>query len=197
MFGDAEFLVVRNNRIRNFNAQIKSNGIPGPGGPYVFPDDARIERNVLYDTHVRNTAQPVTKLDVVGGRRWIVRANTIYDYVKGGGDQVSYAAFLKGNSGTACSSANGLLRRRSPGHRPRLPGGGGPASVRRRRRLHLRAPERHPAKPILNCNDDGIYLNRESTPASAQHPLRHGGSACASHRSATRGTTDQRPDPNA
>jgi hypothetical protein len=57
-----------------------------------------VERNTFRDTRARNTANPVTKIDVVGGRRWIVRANTLADFAKGGGDHVSYGAFLKGNS---------------------------------------------------------------------------------------------------
>jgi MYXO-CTERM domain-containing protein len=40
----------------------------------------------------------VTPIDVVGGRRWVIRANHIHDHAKGQGDNVSYAAFLKGNS---------------------------------------------------------------------------------------------------
>jgi parallel beta-helix repeat protein len=167
VFGDAEFLVVRNNRIRNFNAQIKSNGIPGPGGPYVFPDDARIERNVLYDTHVRNTDHPVTKLDVVGGRRWIVRANTIYDYVKGGGDGVSYAAFLKGNSRDGLFERNLVICRQAlaggVGIGLSLGGGGTvPAFCEGGDCTYEHQNGTLRNNLILACNDVGIYLNRAS-----------------------------------
>ncbi len=58
-------------RLRDFNAQIKSNQLAG-----VFPDDVVVERCELGDTAARNTAQPVTKIDVVGGRRWRLRANS-------------------------------------------------------------------------------------------------------------------------
>ena len=91
----ADFLVLRNNRLSDFNAQVKGNG---EGDPYVFPDDVLIVGNELHDTAPRQTANPVTKIDVVGGRRWVVRGNFIHDFAKAGGDEISYAAFLKGGS---------------------------------------------------------------------------------------------------
>ena len=96
VFGDADFLRLRRNRVRDFNAQVKSN-ISSPGSG-IFPDDVVIEGNEFADTAARQTANPVTKLDVVGGRRWVVRANYIHDFEKAQGDFISYAAFLKGNS---------------------------------------------------------------------------------------------------
>ena len=93
VFGNADFLRIRDCRVRDFNAQVKSNITGG-----LFPDDVVIERCELSDTHSRNTSNPVTKIDVVGGRRWRVRANLIHDGEKGAGNQISYSAFLKGNS---------------------------------------------------------------------------------------------------
>lgn len=93
--GGADFTHLRHCRLRDFNAQIKGNG---EGNPYVFPDDVVIEQNEFANATVRNTSNPVTPIDVVGGRRWVVRANFIHDHSKGLGDQISYAAFLKGNS---------------------------------------------------------------------------------------------------
>lgn len=91
--GLADRTVVRNNVARDFNAQIKGNGGGGE-----FPDDVLVEGNELYSTSVRMTSSPVTPIDVVGGSRWVIRSNFIHDHAKGMGDQVSYAAFLKGNS---------------------------------------------------------------------------------------------------
>ena len=91
--GSAEFTTVKNNRVKNFNAHIKAN--QGSGG---WPDDALIEGNEFYNDTVRNTSNPVTPLDIVGGRRWVVRGNYIHDHAKGQGNGISYAAFLKGNS---------------------------------------------------------------------------------------------------
>lgn len=94
--GAADFTIVRNNVARNFNAQIKGNGTTAPGRPY--PDDVLVEGNEFYNDTPRMTSNPVTPIDVVGGRRWILRANYIHDFAKGAGNNISYAAFLKGNS---------------------------------------------------------------------------------------------------
>jgi hypothetical protein len=68
-----------NSRLHDFNAMIKGNG---EGNPYVFPDDVVIEGTELYNSTLRITGNPVF----------------IHDHGKEGGDGISYAAFLKGNS---------------------------------------------------------------------------------------------------
>lgn len=93
--GAADFTRIRGCRLHDFNAAIKGNG---EGDPYVFPDDVIVEGTEFFNATARNTSNPVTPIDVVGGRRWIVRANFIHDHQKGLGDHISYAAFLKGNS---------------------------------------------------------------------------------------------------
>jgi hypothetical protein len=95
--GDADGLIIRNNIARDFNAHIKANRAE-VNGASVFPDDVVIEGNEFYNTTVRQTSNPVTPIDVVGGRRWIIRHNFIHDHAKGQGNNISYAAFLKGNS---------------------------------------------------------------------------------------------------
>ena len=52
----------------------------------------------MFSSTPRDTGNPVTPIDIVGGRRWEVRGNFIHDHAKLGSDQVSYAAFFKGNS---------------------------------------------------------------------------------------------------
>ena len=165
LFGDAEWTVIRRNVLRDFNAQIKSNGA---GAPFVFPDDVLIEGNELYDRQARQTDNPVTKLDVVGGRRWTVRANAIHDYEKAGGDGVSYGAFLKGNSRQGTFERN-LVRCRTPaspfsgGTRIGLSfggGGSGPPSICEDGTC---TPEHQGGVMrnnfVLACSDVGIYLN--------------------------------------
>jgi len=94
--GTADFTTIRNNVARNFNAQIKSNiNAPLPGGG-LWPDDCVVEFNEFYDSAPRNTGNPVTKVNIDGGRRWIVRGNYIHDFGKIGG--VSYGTFMKSNS---------------------------------------------------------------------------------------------------
>lgn len=104
--GAAESTWLHHNRMHGFNAMIKGNGEPiGPGDSYVWPDDVVIEYNELYNPAPRDTDNPVTPIDVVGGQRWVIRANFIHDHAKAGGDHTSYAAFLKGHS------KDGLLER--------------------------------------------------------------------------------------
>ena len=97
LIGDADYTVIRHNIARDFNAQIKANRQPGDE-PAQFADDVIVSGNEFYNTTVRETNHPVTPIDVVGGRRWVVRDNFIHDHAKNGGNGISYAAFLKGNS---------------------------------------------------------------------------------------------------
>jgi parallel beta-helix repeat protein len=160
--GDADGVVIRRNVLRDFNAQIKANG----DGAGAFPDDVVIDGNELYDTRARNTANPVTKIDVVGGRRWIVRGNTIHDYEKGGGDTISYAAFLKGNSRDGLFERNLVFCERDTSGGTRLGlslGGGGtaPAQICEDGDCtteHQNGTLRN--NVIVGCTDVGIYLNR-------------------------------------
>ena len=97
--GNADNTTVRNCVFQNFNAQIKGNGEPvSDGGAYAYPDDVLIEGSEFFNDAARQTSNPVTPIDIVGGRRWVVRANFIHDHAKGGGNNISYAAFFKGNS---------------------------------------------------------------------------------------------------
>jgi parallel beta-helix repeat protein len=162
--GDADHTVIRDNVLRDFNAQIKSNG-QQVGGAMAFPDDVLVERNTFRDTRARNTANPVTKIDVVGGRRWIVRANTLADFAKGGGDHVSYGAFLKGNSRDGLFERN-LVRcawSTSGGTRIGLSlggGGSGPPGICEDGTCQ---PEHQGGtlrnNLVMDCSDVGIYLN--------------------------------------
>mgnify|MGYP000865276163 CR=1 FL=1 len=164
--GAADGVTLRNNRLVDFNAQVKANGAPvGPGGAYVWPDDVLVEANELFDTRARNTSNPVTKLDIVGGRRWRVRANYIHDYQKGGGDGVSYAAFLKGNSRDGVMERNLVVcsRLHAGGTRIGLSLGGGGTSPDAICEDGTCSPEHQDGllrnNIIARCADVGIYLN--------------------------------------
>jgi hypothetical protein len=161
VFGDADFLRIRGSRVRDFNAQIKSNITGGQ-----FPDDVVIEGNEFADTAARQTGNPVTKIDVVGGRRWIVRANFIHDFEKGEEDFISYAAFLKGNSRDGLFERNLVIceRDHAGGTRVGLSlggGGSGPDSICEDGACipeHQRGTIRN--NVIVGCPEDvGIYLN--------------------------------------
>jgi parallel beta-helix repeat protein len=162
----ADRLQLRNNRVRDFNAPVKGNGEPiGAGGTYVFADDVLVEGNHFYGTRARNTSNPVTFLDIVGGRRWIVRRNVIYDFRKLQGDQISYGAFLKGNSRDGLFERNLVLCERnfSGGVRLGLSFGGGGTGAQFCEdgscvTEHQNGVMRN--NLIANCSDVGIYLNR-------------------------------------
>jgi MYXO-CTERM domain-containing protein len=171
--GPAHGFALRGNRIVDFNAQLKVNAAAGTDGKVVTPNDGLIEGNELFDTHARNTSNPTTKLNIDSGDRWIVRANRIHDYEKGGGDGVSYAAFLKsgGHDGlfernlVVCSTGAGGA---GGGTRIGLSFGGGGTGAQ------YCAPAFDPSVPcdiehtngtmrnniIASCSDVGIYLNR-------------------------------------
>lgn len=97
--GAADGVWLHHNRMHGFNAMIKGNGEPiGQNGSYVWPDDVVVEYNEMFNPAPRDTGNPVTPIDVVGGQRWVLRGNFIHDHAKGGGNNISYAAFLKGHS---------------------------------------------------------------------------------------------------
>ncbi|MEZ4462191.1 MAG: right-handed parallel beta-helix repeat-containing protein [bacterium] len=164
--GGAERTRVRNSRLINFNAQIKGNG--DSGSPRNYPDDVVIEYNEFFDEAARQTSNPVTKIDVVGGRRWVVRHNYIHDFAKGQGNGVSYAAFLKGNSRDGLFDSNLVVCEQLHSGQTRLGlsfGGGGsaPDSICEDATC---TPEHQNGTMvnniIANCGDVGIYLNKAS-----------------------------------
>ena len=104
-------------------------------------------------------------IDVVGGRRWIVRRNVIYDFQKALGDNISYAAFLKGNSRDGLFERNLVLcsRNFSGGTRLGLSlGGGGTAPQFCEEASCVTEHQNGTLRNnlIVNCSDVGIYLNR-------------------------------------
>jgi parallel beta-helix repeat protein len=115
---------------------------------------------------VRDTSNPVTPIDVVGGRRWILRGNFIHDHAKGGGNNVSYAAFLKGNSRDGIMERNLVICELNHTGQVRLGlslggGGSGPDKICEDSTC---TPEHQNGilrnNIIVNCPlDVGIYLN--------------------------------------
>lgn len=170
VFGAASRFTLRRSRVRDFNAQLKINAAQ-VGGVWMAPDDGLIERSELFDTHPRRTGNPVTKINIDGGKRWTVRDSYLHDFQKDGGDTVSYGAFMKsgGSDGlfernlVVCTTAG------SPdGARIGLSFGGGGTGAQ------YCAPAYDPDVPcevehtggtmrnniIASCSDVGVYLNR-------------------------------------
>jgi parallel beta-helix repeat protein len=162
--GAAHRVVIRNNEVRDFNAHVKINGDRA-----AFPDGGRLEGNVFINSEARNTSNPVTPVDLVAASDWVVRANLIADFVKGGGDRTSYGGFAKGGGSANRFTGNVVLcehrLRGAPGRRVGLSFGGGgsqAAACRDRRCLveHQRGVMDN--NVIASCSDVGIYVNRSA-----------------------------------
>lgn len=166
--GRADNTIIRDNYFVDFNAAIKANGEIINDRQF-FPDRVLIERNVIYNNEPRQTPSPVTPIDVVGGRHWVVRDNFIADFQKALGNKISYAAFLKGNSDNGLFERNTVICewRHRGGTRLGLSfGGGGTTDPRfcqgRSCKIqHYKGTIR--GNLIMNCPKDvGIYLNNSA-----------------------------------
>ena len=159
--GAASHFAAVNNTIVDFNAHFKVNGNDGR-----FPDDGRIEANTLRNDSVRDTANPVTPIDIVAANHWSIRRNLISDFVKGGGDRISYGAFAKGAGIGNVFEQNVMVcearLQGMAGQRVGLSlGGGGSGKEYCRDRKCITEQEQGVIRSnlIAACSDDGIYLN--------------------------------------
>jgi hypothetical protein len=168
--GGATGVVLRNNRIVDFNAQLKVNA-DKPAATWLQPNGGLVEGNDVFDTHSRATSNPVTKLNIDGADGWIVRGNVLHDGHKNGGDNTSYQAFMKGGGKNGLFERNLVLCTKdetSGGTRIGISLGGGGTDPQ------FCAPAFNAAVPcvpemsasvirnniIVNCSDVGIYLNQ-------------------------------------
>ncbi|MGK2285888.1 chondroitinase-B domain-containing protein [Pedomonas sp. V897] len=160
---NARGTIIRNNVMRNFNAAIKVNlGRKRTQAP----DFGLIEGNRFNNDHPRKTYRPVTLIDVVGADGWRITSNIIADYAKGVGDNVSYAAFIKGASHGGVFERNLVMCewRHRGGIRLGLSLGGGGTDTYACRDGQCAFENDGGVirnNVILNCpNDVGIYLNK-------------------------------------
>ncbi|WP_395848779.1 chondroitinase-B domain-containing protein [Cystobacter fuscus] len=167
--GHAEGFVLRNSRVRDFNAQLKVNATKNSSGVYEMPHRGLVEHNEIYDTHARSTSNPVNKINIDTGDDWVVRDNDVHDFSKAGG--ISYGAFMKSGGKRGVFERNRILCvKDSPAGDTRIGlslGGGGTGNA-------YCAPAFDPSVPcdpehtdgvirnnvIINCSDVGIYLNK-------------------------------------
>lgn len=161
VFGAATHFVARNNTISDFNAHFKINAVRGR-----FPDAGLIESNTLGASRPRQTANPVTPIDLVVASGWTIRANLISDFIKAGGDGVSYGAFAKGGGSGNLFERNLVWCERrlrgQPGQRVGLSfGGGGTGKTlcRDGRCITEQDGGIMRANLVVGCSDAGIYLN--------------------------------------
>jgi hypothetical protein len=159
--GGAHHFAAVNNTILDFNAHFKINAEDGR-----FPDAGLIESNTLADTAPRETANPVTPIDLVAANDWIIRRNLIADFIKAGGDRISYGAFAKGAGARTRFEHNAVLceqrLRGFAGQRVGLSFGGG-GTGKPYCRDHKCVTEQDQgvmqANLVASCSDVGIYVN--------------------------------------
>ena len=161
--GNAKRTVLRNNLLVDFNAHIK---IVGENGG--FPDAGTIDHNTLTDTRPRATSNPVTPIDLDAASGWLITGNLISDFIKSGGDTISYGAFAKAAGANNAFERNVVLcedrLRGEGGQRVGISlGGGGSGEVIRRdggRSGREQENGRISDNLIAFCSDQGIYINR-------------------------------------
>lgn len=102
--GNAVGFVLRGSRVVDFNAQLKVNAAIAAVGKATVPHAGLVEYTELFDTHPRDTAAPVTKLNIDTGDDWVVRGNYVHDFHRASGG-VTYGVFLKSGG------KNGLVER--------------------------------------------------------------------------------------
>jgi hypothetical protein len=159
--GGAHHFAAVNNTILDFNAHFKINAEDGR-----FPDAGLIESNTLADTAPRRTGAPVTPIDLVAANDWVIRRNLIADFIKAGGDRISYGAFAKGAGARTRFEHNAVLceqrLRGYPGQRVGLSfGGGGTGKPYCRDRKCVTEQDQGvmQANLVASCSDVGIYVN--------------------------------------
>jgi hypothetical protein len=159
--GNARHFAAINNTIRDFNAHFKING-----GGGAFPDHGLIEGNTLSNSAPRRTSSPVTPIDLVAANGWIVHANLITDFVKDGGDRISYGAFAKGGAeGTTFDGNIVVCEQRivgAPGQRVGISFGGGGTGKPYCRDGRCITEHDHGIMRdnlVASCSDAGIYVN--------------------------------------
>lgn len=105
--GSVKDIKITNNRFENFNAHIKSNGLKqSVGASPQFPSSVLISGNYLTNDSIRDTENPVTPIDIVGGNDFTVTGNYIADFAKAHGNKIAYGAFMKGGGRNGVFSNN-------------------------------------------------------------------------------------------
>jgi hypothetical protein len=159
--GRASRFVARHNTLADFNAHFKINGQAGS-----FPDAGELFANRLLNTAERRTASPVTPIDLVAASGWRIHRNVIADFIKAGGDRISYGAFAKGAGGGNHFVDNTVVceyrLHGRPGQRVGLSLGGGGTGGRYCRDGRCVVEQQGSVlrgNLVASCSDDGIYLN--------------------------------------
>ncbi|MDC8784976.1 right-handed parallel beta-helix repeat-containing protein [Roseateles koreensis] len=163
--GPADFFVLRNSVLENFNAPVKINGVDGR-----WPDHGLLSHNTLSNARPRKTSLPVVGVDLVGGNFWHIDDNLVRNFVKEQGDQVSYGLFVKGGGEGARIERNLVICSASEISRTGVRvgisfggGGTGPAFCRADGCEHFEHSNGLAANNIVaHCNDVGLDVNHST-----------------------------------
>lgn len=156
--GNAHHTTIEQNEFIDFNAAIKVNRYN-----QFFPDDGLVKSNHFHFTKPRNTTSPVTPINIDHANNWVVSHNIIRDFIKTGGNRISYGAFMKGganngvfeNNLVICNSSSKPARGATVG----LSVGGGGMKDRRDDVAYQANNTRIRNNIIFHCSDVGIYVN--------------------------------------
>jgi hypothetical protein len=171
--GAAVGTVIRNNSLSDFNAHIKINGEDGR-----WPDNGLLQFNTLSNSGARRAERPVAPVDLVAASRWRFVDNLVKDFVKDGGNGISYGLFMKGGGDHGVIERNlvictsrGMSQR---GLRVGISVGGGgtdPGSCRdgRCEAEHWDAVVAN--NVVAHCNDVGIDVNHSQRTLVAYNTL--------------------------
>lgn len=171
--GKARRTVIRNNRLHDFNAHLKVNGVGDD-----WPDDGIFQFNTVTNHHPRITDRPVTSVDIVGANRWRIADNVLSDFVKDGGHNVSYGIYMKGAGREGQIERNLLICTSKaisqPGVRVGISLGGGGTGAEFCRDKPCNAEYFSGVvsnNVIAHCNDFGIDVFRSAASTIAHNTL--------------------------
>ncbi len=168
--GDSSDVIIRNNRLLDYNAPYKGNADKGGDPSRKYPHDILIEHNLMQHSQPRVNDNPTNGVNIDGGIRWTVRANAMVDIARTSSDSVSYAGFMKANGKDSTFERNLVIcqKHTTGGTRVGLSIGGGgavgnPAICDFNPPQNGQMPEWNDAivrnNLLINCNGTGFYNN--------------------------------------
>jgi parallel beta-helix repeat protein len=159
--GNGSYFNLSHSQLVDFNSAIKVNVLKN-----TYPDFGVIRYNHIYNTTPRNTKSPVNMINIDQVNHWVVSQNIVRDFLKYGGNRISYGAYFKGGS-IGGELSNNLIMCESGEFQARgstvgLSLGGGGMSQK-----HRRDQSEYETKGatirnniVMHCTDVGLYVNK-------------------------------------
>lgn len=160
VMGDAVGTVIRNNRLLDFNAHIKVNGLHGR-----WPDLGLAQHNSLLNASARPVERPVTPFDLVGASHWLVRDNEVRHVMRPDARATAYGLFMKGGGEGGRIEHNLVICSErdidAPGARIGISLGGGlTGAAYARHTAHEHRGGVVQFNVVAHCNDTGLDANQ-------------------------------------